>query len=194
VTYVLGLTGSIGMGKTTTAAMFADRGVPVWDADACVRALYAPGQPGAMAIAAAFPQAMDGDRVDRAALRAIVADEPGVLDRLNALIHPLTAADRAAFVARHSGVPVVVLDIPLLFETGADQACDGVAVVSTSAAIQRDRVLARGEMTDADLALILARQMPDADKRRRATWVIDTTTLDAARAGVDAVLAAIGGL
>lgn len=189
--FVLGLTGSIGMGKTTTAAMFADEGLPVWNADACVHRLYGPDGAATLAIRDVFPSAIAADgQVDRQSLRALIAADPGVLDRLTAIVHPLTAADRAVFLARHQTAEAVVLDIPLLFETGADTACDAVAVVSAPAEMQRDRVLARG-MTPAEFALLLSRQMSDADKRARATYVIPTDTMAEARAAVRAVLADI---
>lgn len=186
--YVLGLTGGIGMGKSTTAAMFAAAGLPVWDADAAVHRLYAPGGAAVAPVAAAFPgvQADDGG-IDRTALKRAISADPSVLPRLEALVHPLVAADRAAFLARQTA-DIVLLDIPLLFEGGSERLCDGVAVVSVPAETQRARVLARGTMSGSDLDRILARQMPDAEKRRRATWVIDTTTLDGARAAVQSIL------
>ena len=185
---ILGLTGSIGMGKTTTAAMFRDRGVPVWDADATVHRLYAEGGPAPALLEAAFPGTTKDGAVDRDALRAIVAADPSALDRVNAIVHPLVAADRAAFLA-DADAPLVVLDVPLLFETGLDAAVDRVAVVSTDAATQRARVLSRGTMTATDLAAILSRQMRDADKRARAHYVIDTSTLATARDMVDRIIA-----
>ena len=191
MTFRLGLTGSIGMGKSTTAAMFADEGVPVWDADAAVHSLYAPGQPAALAVAQAFPAAMNPDgSVNRLALRGIVAADPTALDRLNAAVHPLVAADRAAFLDAHADAPIVLLDIPLLYESGIDRDCDAVAVVSVPPEIQRARVLARG-MTEVEFQLILSRQMPDAEKRARADFVIPATDLDTARAAVKDVLAAL---
>lgn len=190
MSFVLGLTGSIGMGKSTTARMFADEGIPVWDADATVHRLYQPGQPAALAIGRAFPQAMAPDgTVDRAALRAMINDDPTVLDRLNAIVHPLVAQDRAAFLAA-TKAPIVVLDVPLLFEIGLNAACDAVAVVSAPEAMQRQRVLERGTTAD-ELAILLSRQMPDADKRAHADYLIPTTSLEAARQGVKDVLAAI---
>lgn len=191
MTYILGLTGSIGMGKSTAAQMFRDHGVPVWDADAAVHRLYAPGGAAVDALAALVPAALTGGGIDRAALRAALSRDPGLLDRINAIVHPLVTADRAAWLAEQTA-PVVVLDVPLLFETGADAACDGVAVVSVPAEVQRARVLARG-VTEAELALILARQMPDAEKRRRADFVIDARTMETARAAVAGILSAIGG-
>jgi dephospho-CoA kinase len=190
-TFRLGLTGSLGMGKSTTARMFADEGIPVWDADAAVHRLYGPGQPGAAAIRPLCPQAITPDgAVDRSLLRAAVLADPALLPRLDAAIHPLVAADRAAFLAA-TDAPIVLLDIPLLFEIGADRICDGVAVVSVPPDVQRARVLARPGMTEAAFATLLARQIPDAYKRARATWVIDTTSLDSARAAVRQILADI---
>ncbi|WP_343069901.1 dephospho-CoA kinase [Jannaschia sp. Os4] len=185
---ILGLTGSIGMGKTTTAAMFRDRGVPVWDADATVHRLYAPDGPAPALLEAAFPGTTVDGAVDRDALRKIIAADPSALDRIDAIVHPLVAADRAAFLAA-TDAPLVVLDVPLLFETGLDAAVDRVAVVSTDAATQRQRVLARGTMTEADLAAILSRQMPDADKRARAHYIIDTSTRATAQDMVERIIA-----
>jgi dephospho-CoA kinase len=191
MTFILGLTGSIGMGKTTTGAMFVAEAVPLWDADAAVHRLYAPGQPGAAAIAALFPSAIDATGgVDRPRLRTILQADPAALGRVNAAVHPLVAKDRAQFLAGQAGADIVVLDVPLLFETGLDAACNAVAVVSAPPEIQRARVLARG-MPDADLALILSRQMPDAQKRARADYVIATTDLESAHAAVKDVLADI---
>ena len=185
--YLLGLTGSIGMGKSTTAQMFADAGVPVWDADATVHRLYGVGGAATAVLGAIFPEVIQDAAVSRARLRAKIAADPSVLDLLQAKVHPLVAADRAAFIAAATA-PVVVLDIPLLFETGADAQCDGIVVVTAPDAVARARVLARGGMTDSDLDLILSRQTPDAEKRARATWVIQTTDLDSARAAVRQIL------
>lgn len=185
--FILGLTGSIGMGKSTTAQMFAEEGLPVWDADATVHRLYLPGEPAALAIAKLFPQAMDPDgRVNRQHLRALINDDPTVLDRLNAAVHPLVAADRARFLA-HATAPIVLLDVPLLYEIGLDQACDAVAVVSAPPEVQRERVLMRG-MAEAEFQLILSRQVPDAEKRKRADYIISTTGLEGARKAVKEVL------
>ena len=187
--YRLGLTGSIGMGKSTTAGFFAAAGVPVWDADAVVHGLYAPGGGGAAALAALVPQAIADDAVDRERLREAVLADPALLQRIEARIHPLVAADRTAFLARHRDTDVVLLDIPLLFETGATADVDGVLVVTAPSAVQRARVLARPGMTAAALERILARQMPDAAKVARADFVIDTGRgLDAARAAVLSLL------
>lgn len=190
MSFILGLTGSIGMGKSTTARMFADEGLPVWDADATVHRLYQPGQPAALAIASMFPQAMDPDgRVNRPHLRGLVNEDASVLDRLNAAVHPLVAEDRARFLAQ-ADAPIVLLDVPLLYETGLDRACDAVAVVSAPAEVQRERVLMRG-MSEAEFQLILSRQMPDAEKRARADYIIPTTGLEGARQAVKDVLADI---
>lgn len=188
--YRLGLTGSIGMGKSTTAAMFADEGVPVWDADATVARLYAPGGGAVAPLAAAFPEVLDAGAISRPRLRALIARDPSVLDRVQAIVHPLVAADRAAFLNNHQG-EVVLLDIPLLFETGAHALCDGIVTVTAPPEVQRARVLARGQMTEAEFDLILSRQLPDAEKRARATWVIETTTLDTARRAVRQILSEI---
>lgn len=186
---VLGLTGSIGMGKTTTAAMFRDLGVPVWDADAVVHRLYAPGGAAVAPMAAAFPEAVRAGAVDRAALRRIAAD-PGALARIEAVAHPLVAADRAAFLAS-STAPLVLLDVPLLFETGGDAQVDRTVVVTAPAAIQRARVLARGTMTSDQVDALIARQMPDADKRARADYIVETTALPAARTAVIRIVEAL---
>jgi dephospho-CoA kinase len=188
--FVLGLTGSIGMGKTTTARMFANSGVPVWDADAAVHRLYSAGGAAVGPVGQAFPGAVTDGAVDRQALRAMIAADASVLPRLESIVHPLVASDRAAFLATQD-TDIVVLDIPLLFEGGSQSLCDAVAVVSVPAAVQRDRVLARGTMSAADLDRILARQMPDSEKRARADWVIDTSTMDTAQAGVNTILRSI---
>lgn len=185
--FCLGLTGSIGMGKSTTAAMFAAQGVPVWDADATVHALYAPGGAASLALAQLYPDVISDGAVSRQRLREKIATDPCVLDRVQAVVHPLVAASRAGFLAANRN-PVVLLDIPLLFETGAETVCDAVVVVSAPAAVQRQRVLERGTMTAAEFELVLARQMPDAEKRARATWVIETVDLQTARAAVQRIL------
>jgi dephospho-CoA kinase len=191
MSFRLGLTGSIGMGKSTTAGMFAEEGVPIWDADAVVHRLYEPGQPAALAIGTLFPGAVDPDgRVNRPKLRVMIQADPTVLDRLNAAVHPLVAEDRAAFLLANGEAQIVLLDIPLLYETGLEGLCDAVAVVSAPPEVQRDRVLQRG-MSEADFQMILARQRPDAEKRARADYIIPTTSLDAARLAVKDVLADI---
>ncbi|MGV8955767.1 MAG: dephospho-CoA kinase [Cypionkella sp.] len=187
MTYCLGLTGSIGMGKSTTAKLFAAAGLPVWDADATVHSLYAAGGAAALALARIYPDIIADGAVSRPVLRAKIAADPAVLDVVQGCVHPLVAANRAAFLASTTA-PIVLLDIPLLFETGADRLCDGIVVVSAPADVQRDRVLSRAAMTEAEFALILSRQMPDAEKRARATWVIETTTLDSATQSVKLIL------
>jgi dephospho-CoA kinase len=173
---ILGLTGSIGMGKTTTAAMFAAAGTPVYDADAAVHRLYAPGGAAVAPIEAAFPGVVQDGAVDRTILSARVVGDPEALRRLEAITHPLVFADRAAFFAAAAlaGAPVIVIDVPLLFETGGDRMVHAVAVVSAPEALQRERVLARPGMTPAKFEAILARQTPDAEKQARADFVIDT--------------------
>lgn len=189
--FLLGLTGSIGMGKSTTAQMFAAEGVPVWDADATVHALYAPGGAAVAPIEAAFPGTVIAGAVDRGRLRAALAGEKQALTRLESIVHPLTTASRQAFIAEHADADLILLDIPLLYETGAETACDAVLVVSAPPEVQRARVLARGTMTEAELALILARQLPDAEKRARADHVIETLTLEQTRAAVRNLIAQI---
>jgi dephospho-CoA kinase len=186
----LGLTGSIGMGKSTTAGFFRDAGVPVWDADAAVHRLYARGGPAVAQIAALHPQAVHDGAVDRSALRVWIARDETALARIEAVVHPLVAADRAAFVAAATA-DIVVLDIPLLFETGAEATLDATLTVTAPPELQRRRVLARPGMTEAHFATILAKQMPDAEKRARATHVIETLGLDAVRAAVRALIAYI---
>lgn len=183
MSFVLGLTGSIGMGKSTTAQMFRDLGVPVWDADATVHDLYDKGGAGVAAIRSLLPDAVVDDKVDRGMLKGAIAADPALLGQIEAIIHPLVAEDRAAFKKCHVDAPLIVLDIPILFETGGDAACDATLVVTTEPAEQRRRVLARGTSAETFNDL-LARQMPDAEKRRRATYVIRTDTLDETRQSV----------
>jgi len=186
---VLALTGSIGMGKSTTATMFRDAGVPVYDADAAVHALY-KGE-AALIIGAQFPGTVTDGKVDRAKLGAIVLADPDALKRLEALVHPLVRAAEQRFLvaARTEGEELVILDIPLLFETGGESRVDGVVVVTCDAAEQRRRVLARPGMTEAKFDAILARQTPDAEKRARADFVIDTGLgMESARAAVSGIV------
>jgi dephospho-CoA kinase len=191
---VIGLTGSIGMGKSTTAAMFEAEGVPVHDADAEVHALYDVGGKAVPLIEAAFPGVVKDGRVDRAALSHRVVGDAAALKQLEEIVHPLMGEARAAFfdAARKAGKDLVLVDVPLLFETGGEARVDVVVVVSAPADQQRDRVLAREAMTPEKFTAILARQMPDAEKRRRADYVIDTGRgIDAAREQVRAVIAAL---
>ncbi|MBZ9703299.1 MULTISPECIES: dephospho-CoA kinase [unclassified Mesorhizobium] len=191
---VLGLTGSIGMGKSTTAKMFAEAGIPVHDSDETVHRLYA-GK-AAPLVEAAFPGTTGAGGVDRAKLGARVLGDAAALKRLEAIIHPLVRADADAFLARNraAGAPLAVLDIPLLFETGGRDRVDKVVVVTAPAEVQRQRVLARPGMSEEKLASILASQVPDAQKRRQADFVIDTSRgLDAARAEVKAIIADLRG-
>lgn len=194
VPFLLGLTGSIGMGKSTTANMFREAGVPVWDADAAVHAIYAAGGPGAGALRPLVPAAITAEgAVDRGVLKVAIAADPGLLDRIEARVHPLVAEDRAAFLAA-TAAPLVVCDIPLLFETGADAWLDAVLVITAPAEVQRARVLARPGMTEAQFAAILARQTPDAEKRARADYVIDSSRgLEDARAAVQDLVASLSG-
>lgn len=192
MSFLLGLTGSIGMGKSTTAKMFADVGIPVWDADATVHAIYAKGGAAVAKVEAAFPAAIRDGAVDRAALKSIIADQPELLEKIEAIVHPLVAANRQGFIAAHDD-DILLFDIPLLFETGADAWLDAIVVVSTSADNQRARVLDRSGMTAEQFELILSRQMPDKEKRERADYIIETRTLDSARVAVDKVIADIRG-
>jgi dephospho-CoA kinase len=172
---ILGLTGSIGMGKSTTAKLFAEAGVPVYDADATVHMLY-QGE-AASAIEAAFPGATVDGKVDRNRLSARVVHDPAAIKRLEAIVHPMLGASRQKFLhdAEQSGAPVAVVDVPLLFETGGENRVDAVVVVTTTPEIQRQRILERPNMTEEKLQAILARQMPDAEKRKRANFVVDTS-------------------
>lgn len=189
---VLGLTGSIGMGKSTTAALFREAGVPVNDADEVVHRLYA-GR-AAPLVGAAFPGTVSDGVVDRAKLSAAVLGKPEALRRLEEIVHPLVREEETAFLARHrlAGTPLVVLDIPLLLETGGEGRVDRILVITADAATQAARVLARPGMDAAKLAAILARQMSDAEKRRRADFIIDTARgLDAAKRDVSRLVAAL---
>jgi dephospho-CoA kinase len=189
---ILGLTGSIGMGKSTTAKLFTEAGVPVYDADAAVHKIY-EGE-AAPAIEAAFPGTTVDGRVDRAKLSAKVVHDQAAIKQLEQIVHPMLGASRKKFLddAEASGAPVVVMDIPLLFETGGEKRVDAVVVVSTDPATQRERILARGTMTAEALDGILARQLPDAEKRKRADFVVDTSHgLDPVRAAIRDILAEV---
>jgi len=192
--FVLGLTGSIGMGKSTTSAFFRDAGIPVHDADASVHRLYAGA--AVCPIGEAFPGVVVDGVVDRTRLGAIVLKDGAAMKRLEAIVHPLVGAAERGFRdrMRAAGHPLAVLDIPLLLETGAERRVDAVAVISAPADVQRARVLARPGMTEEKYAAILARQMPDAEKRRRAHFVIDSGYgLDAARRQVADIVRALAG-
>lgn len=187
---VLGLTGSIGMGKSTTARLFAEAGVPVYDADATVHKIYQ--SEAAAAIEAAFPGTTVDGRVDRGLLSAQVVHDPAAMQRLEQIVHPMLSAHHAAFLdeAERAGAAVAVVDVPLLFETSGDKRVDAVVVVTTDSATQRRRILARDNMTEAKLDAILARQWPDAEKRKRADFVVDTSHgLDPVRARIREILA-----
>lgn len=191
---LIGLTGSIGMGKSTTAAMFREAGVPVYDADAAVHDLYDEGGAAVGPVGEAFPGVVKDGRVDREALRHAVLGNPEALKRLNAIVHPLVGRDRIGFFqqAEAQGADMVVLDIPLLFETGGHANVDAVVVASAPADMQRERVLARPGMTPDRLDAILAQQMADAEKRARAHFVVDTSRgLEPARTQVAEIIAAM---
>jgi dephospho-CoA kinase len=189
---ILGLTGSIGMGKSTTAKLFAEAGVPVYDADASVHRLY-EGE-AAPAIEAAFPGTTSDGKVDRKKLSARVVHDQAAIKQLEQIVHPMLGASRKKFFddAEQSGAAVVVVDVPLLFETGGEKRVDAVVVVTTSPENQRERIMARGTMTQEALDSILARQMPDAEKRKRADFVVDTSHgLDPVRAQIKDILAEV---
>ncbi len=191
---VLGLTGSIGMGKSTTARMFAEAGVPVHDSDEAVHRLYSGA--AAPLVEAAFPGTLVNGAVDRAALARQVIGKPEALKRLEEIVHPLVRADARDFLARHraDGKPMVVLDIPLLFETGGRDRVDKVVVVTAPADVQRQRVLSRPGMTEDKFAAILDSQVPDAEKRAMADFVIDTSLgMEAAREAVASIIADVSG-
>lgn len=187
MTFRLGLTGSIGMGKSTTARLFAEGGCALWDADAAVHRLYAAGGAAVSPVARAFPEAIVHGAVSRARLKKIIAQDSSALRRIEAIVHPLVAADRDEFL-RQSDAEITVLDIPLLFETGADKTMDAVVCVTAPAEIQRARVLARPDVTRDIFDTMLAKQMSDSEKRARSDYVIHTETLEHAREQVQSVL------
>ena len=189
--YKVGLTGSIGMGKSTTAALFAAHDdVAVWDADAAVHRLYAAGGAAVAPIAALCPAALGPDGIDRSALKEWIAQDSTAIRRIESIVHPLVADDRATFLNETSAT-IVILDIPLLFETGGDAQMDLTVVVSTDAATQKSRVLQRPGMTEAQFERIVSLQMADAEKRQRADAIIDTSSMEVARRDVAAVLSRI---
>jgi dephospho-CoA kinase len=186
---ILGLTGSIGMGKSTTAKLFAEAGVPVYDADATVHMIY-EGE-ATPAIEAAFPGTTVDGKVDRAKLSAQVVHDAAAMKRLEQIVHPMLHAYHRKFLedAERAGAPVAVVDVPLLFETGGEKRVDAVVVVTTSPEVQRQRILARDDMTGEKLEAILARQLPDAEKRKRADFIVDTSHgLDPVRARIRDIL------
>lgn len=183
MTVLLGLTGGIGMGKSTTAQMFADLGVPVWDADAAVHRLYDVGGAAVAPMAEAFPGAIIDGAISRPELKQVISADPDALDRIEEIVHPLLAKDRQAFIDG-AQANILLFDIPLLFETGADTWLDKTATVSVPLEEQRRRVLARPGMTEAQFDAIRARQLDDAERRARADFIIETTTLDSARDAV----------
>lgn len=185
--FKLGLTGSIGMGKSTTAQMFADAGCAVWDADAAVHRLYAQGGAALGPMSELFPAAIRDGAVSRAVLKEIIAENPAALASIEAIVHPLVAADRSRFMETTSA-DIVVFDMPLLFETGAERMMDAVACVTVAREVQEARVLARGTMTPEQFRQILAKQMPNAEKCAKSDFVIETDTLEHARGQVQTVL------
>lgn len=188
----LGLTGSIGMGKSTTATMLAEAGCAVWDADAAVHRLYAAGGAAVQPISALLPSAIEAGAVNRSALKAALAENLQLLHQLETIVHPLVAEDRSRFLAEATA-DIVVFDIPLLFEKGIEAEMDATLLVTAPPDLQRARVLARPGMTEAQLDLILSRQMPDREKRARATHIVETLSLDSTRAYVTALTAHIRG-
>jgi len=187
---ILGLTGSIGMGKSTTAGFFREFGIPVWDADAAVHRIYGPGGAGVAAIGRICPKAVVDGQVDRAVLREWIGRDETALEQIEKVVHPLVARDRAAFIekAAQEGRDIVVVDVPLLFETGGDRAVDATLVVTAPPDVQRARVMARPGMSEEHFQKILANQMSDADKRARADFVIETRTPEWARTEVSRII------
>ncbi|MGR3508870.1 MAG: dephospho-CoA kinase [Sulfitobacter sp.] len=185
--FMLGLTGSIGMGKSTTAKMFADAGCAVWDADAAVHRLYEKGGAAVSAFRSAFPEAVINDEISRPALKEIIARDESALKKIEAIVHPLVGKDRAKFLATARS-EIVVLDIPLIFETGGNLRMDAVACVTVSGEVQQERVMARGTMTQEQFENIRAKQMPNDEKCALSDYVIETDTVEHARAQVQAVI------
>lgn len=187
MSFKLGLTGSIGMGKSTTAQMFADASCAVWDADAAVHRLYAPNGLAIALVAELVPDALNGDILDREILRDAIRADTTLLPKIEKIVHPLVGQDRARFI-ENATADILVFDIPILFETGGNKAMDAVACVSVDADTQRTRVLARGTMSEEDFQMILSRQMPIEEKRALSDYVIETDTLDHAQTQVLAIV------
>lgn len=192
MTHLLGLTGSIGMGKSTTAQMFRDEGVPVWDADAAVHELYAKNGAAVPVFMDKLPEAVVDGAVNRSVLKSMIAEDLGVMGQIEEIVHPLVAEHRAAFL-KNTHAPLVVLDIPLLFETSAQDWLSSVLVVSVPQDVQKKRVMERAGMTEAQFARILDLQISDADKRARADHVIETLDMDATRLAVQNLIAKLKG-
>jgi dephospho-CoA kinase len=190
MTFKLGLTGSIGMGKSTTAKMFVEEGCSLWDADAAVHRLYAKGGAAVLPLSERFPDVLEDGAISRAKLKVLLRRKPAALSEIEAIVHPLVAKDREGFL-NSTKADICVLDIPLLFETGADAYMDATVCVSVDATVQRKRVLDRGQMTEQDFEAILSKQMPDKEKRAKADFVIFTDTLEQARSQVQNVLKTI---
>jgi dephospho-CoA kinase len=190
MSYWLGLTGSIGMGKSTTAKLFAELGCDIWDADAAVHRMYSAGGKAVAPMRAAFPEAIENGAVSRDALKKIIGQDKSALPQIEAIVHPLVAEDRAEF-ARTAGSDILVFDIPLLFETGGNKRMDSVACVSISPELQESRVLERGTMTKEHFEMIKAKQMPIAEKCRLADFIIVTDTIDHARTQVEQIVATL---
>lgn len=192
MSFLLGLTGSIGMGKSTTAKMFAEAGCAVWDADAAVHRLYGKGGAAVEPLRQLFPQAVVDDAVSREKLKDVIGQNPDALKQIEAIVHPLVAEDRQSF-RETATADILVFDIPLLFENGGEAMMDAVACVSVPSDVQESRVMARGTMTRAQFLNILSRQVPDAEKRARSDYVIITDTLEHARAQVNRIVDEIRG-
>lgn len=192
MSFLLGLTGSIGMGKSTTARIFAEEGCAVWDADAAVHRLYDRNGAAVEPMGAEFPDAIEAGMVQRRRLKDIIANDPTALQRIEAIVHPLVAKDRQQFIET-SGAEIIVLDIPLLFENGAEKMMDAVACVTVPPEVQRDRVLERGTMSEKELDAILAKQMPNEEKCARSDFVIETHTLETAQRQVQDIVRQIKG-
>lgn len=190
--FLLGLTGSIGMGKSTTGQMFAEEGCALWDADAAVHRLYGEGGDAVASLGAVFPEAVRNGAVSREILKDIIERNPGTLKQIEQIVHPLVSQDRAAFI-ESAASDIIVLDIPLLFETGGNARVDAVACVHVDAVTQAERVMARGTMTQAQFEAIRAKQMPSEEKCRRSDYLIETDTIEHARAQVQDILADIRG-